>query len=50
MSLRTAFLSAATLLAISFWGMAVYTDGAAAGNVPTDGYGISLISTASIQE
>lgn len=41
MSIRAAFLSAATLLAISFWGLAVYTDGAMAGKVPSDGYGIS---------
>ncbi|WP_223476294.1 hypothetical protein [Oricola indica] len=42
MSVRAAFLSAATLLAISFWGLAVYTDGALAGKVPSDGYGVSM--------
>lgn len=41
MSVRTVFLSAATLFGISFWGLAVYTDGAMAGKVPSDGYGIS---------
>lgn len=48
MALRAAILSAATLLAISFWGLAVYTDGAVAGQVPADGYGISAQVTASI--
>ena len=48
MSVRAAFLSAAMLLAISFWGLAVYTESAQAGKGPVDGYGISieLISTA----
>jgi hypothetical protein len=48
MSVRAAFLSAAMLLAISFWGLAVYTESAQAGKSPVDGYGISfrLISTA----
>jgi hypothetical protein len=41
MSVRAAVLSAGMLLAISFWGLAVYTDGAMAGKVPADGYGIS---------
>ena len=41
MHVRTAFLSAATLLAISFFGLAVYTDGAQAGRTAVDGYGIS---------
>lgn len=45
MSVRTMFLSAITLLSISLWGLAVYTEGAAAGKVPADGYGISAIST-----
>jgi hypothetical protein len=41
MTVRAAVLSAGMLLAISFWGLAVYTDGAMAGKVPSDGYGIS---------
>lgn len=40
--MRAAFLATAALVAITFWGMAVYTDGAVAGNVPVDGYGVSL--------
>ena len=49
MSVRAAFLSAAMLLAISFWGLAVYTESVTAGNGPADGYGVSigLIATAS---
>lgn len=42
MSVRAAVLSAGMLIAISFWGLAVYTDGAMAGKVPVDGYGISV--------
>ncbi|MCI5078471.1 hypothetical protein [Oricola sp.] len=49
MSIRAAFLSAATLLAISFWGLAVYTDGAMAGKVPSDGYGVSASDFASFR-
>jgi hypothetical protein len=45
MTVRTAFLSAAMLLAISFWGLAVYTEGAFAGKVSEDGYGISASLT-----
>ena len=41
MTVRAAVLSAGMLLAISFWGLAVYTEGAMAGKVPSDGYGIS---------
>jgi hypothetical protein len=48
MSLRTAFLSTATLVAISFWGLAVYSDGALAGKAPVDGYGISAAFTSSV--
>jgi len=49
MSVRAAVLSAGMLLAISFWGLAVYTDGAMAGKVPTDGYGISAGTMASVR-
>ena len=42
MPVRAAFLSAAMLLALSFWGLAVYTETAHAGKVPADGYGISI--------
>lgn len=42
MSVRAVVLSAGMLLAISFWGLAVYTEGAIAGKVPDDGYGISV--------
>ena len=48
MALRTAFLSAATLVAISFWGLAVYSDGALAGKAPVDGYGVSAVLTSSV--
>ena len=41
MHVRAAFLSAATLLAISFFGLAVYTEGAQAGRTAIDGYGIT---------
>lgn len=41
MHARAAFLSAATLLAISFFGLAVYTEGAQAGRTAIDGYGVS---------
>lgn len=44
MSIRAAVMSAGLLLAISFWGLAVYTDGAMAGKGPGDGYGISAAS------
>lgn len=42
MPVRAAFLSAAMLLALSFWGLAVYTESAHAGKAPIDGYGISI--------
>jgi len=42
MPVRAAFLSAAMLLTISFWGLAVYTESAQAGKAPIDGYGISI--------
>lgn len=45
--MRTALLSAAAMLAIMFWGLSVYTEGAIAGNVPADGYGISVVATQS---
>lgn len=41
--MRTAFLTAAAMLGIAFWGLSVYTEGAVAGNVPVDGYGISAV-------
>ena len=46
MSVRAAVLSAGMLVAISFWGLAVYTDGAMAGKVPVDGYGVSIATVA----
>lgn len=45
MPVRAVFLSAATLIAISFWALAVYTEGAMAGKAPADGYGISAVLT-----
>lgn len=45
--MRTALLSAAAMLGIMFWGLSVYTEGAIAGNVPTDGYGISVLTAQS---
>lgn len=39
--MRTAFLLIAAIFAIALLGMSVYTEGAIAGNVPTDGYGVS---------
>lgn len=42
MNLRAALLSVATLVGISLWGLAVYTEGVAAGHVPHDGYGVSI--------
>ena len=44
MTLRATLLSLATLFGITLWGMAVYSDGAVAGNAPLDGYGVSAIS------
>lgn len=41
MTIRATLLSVAALVGISFWGLAVYTEGAVAGNVPLDGYGVS---------
>ncbi|MFZ2102685.1 MAG: hypothetical protein WAU86_19175 [Oricola sp.] len=49
MPVRAAFLSAATLLAISFLGLAVYTEVAIAGKAPADGYGVSPIMTGSVR-
>ena len=43
MSARAVFLTMSSLLAIAFWGLAVYSDGALAGKVPADGYGISAV-------
>ena len=42
MSIRAAMLTLAMMMATSLWGLAVYTDGALAGNVPADGYGVSV--------
>ena len=42
MNLRAALLSVATLVGISLWGLAVYTEGVAAGHVAHDGYGVSI--------
>ena len=44
MALRATLLSAATIFGISLWGMAVYSDGAIAGNAPVDGYGVSAVT------
>jgi hypothetical protein len=44
--MRTVLLSAAALFGIALWAMAVYSDGAMAGNVPVDGYGVSSVSVA----
>ena len=49
MSIRAAVMSAGLLLAISFWGLAVYTDGAMAGKGPGDGYGISAAAVVPLQ-
>ncbi|MEO1700993.1 MAG: hypothetical protein AAFR71_02995 [Pseudomonadota bacterium] len=40
--MRAALLAIGTLIGISLWGMAVYTDGAVASNAPLDGYGVSV--------
>ncbi|MEO1747460.1 MAG: hypothetical protein AAFR27_02375 [Pseudomonadota bacterium] len=40
--MRAALLVCGTVIAISLWGMAVYTDGAVASNVALDGYGVSV--------
>lgn len=42
MPVRAAFLSAAMLLALSFGGLAVYTENAHAGKPSVDGYGITI--------
>lgn len=42
MPMRAMFLSIVTLLGITLWGLAVYSEGAIAGNVPSDGYGVSV--------
>ena len=44
MSARALLLTFSSLLAIAFWGLAVYSDGALAGKVPADGYGISVVA------
>ena len=44
MPVRATFLSLATLFGIMLWGLAVYSDGAIAGNVPLDGYGVSALA------
>ncbi|MEO0543612.1 MAG: hypothetical protein AAFY99_07320 [Pseudomonadota bacterium] len=43
--MRAALLTFGTLIAISLWGMAVYTDGAVASHTPVDGYGVSIAQT-----
>ncbi|MEL6919482.1 MAG: hypothetical protein AAFO77_00460 [Pseudomonadota bacterium] len=40
--MRATLLTLGTLVAIAFWGMAVYTDGAVASHAPSDGYGVSV--------
>lgn len=42
--MRTVILTAGALFGIALWGMAVYTGGANAGNVPVDGYGVSRLA------
>ncbi|HMQ58704.1 MAG TPA: hypothetical protein PKE65_09155 [Rhizobiaceae bacterium] len=42
-SARATLLSTAMVLGILFWGMAVYSDDAIAGKVPSDGYGVSAL-------
>lgn len=44
MTLRAMLLSIATIFGISLWGIAVYSDGAVAGNAPVDGYGVSAVT------
>ena len=44
MPMRAALLSLVTLFGIALWGLAVYSEGAIAGNVPLDGYGVSAVS------
>ncbi len=41
MTIRATLLSLAALAGICLWGLAVYSEGAIAGNVPVDGYGVS---------
>ena len=41
MTIRATLLSLAALAGICLWGLAVYSEGAVAGNVPLDGYGVS---------
>ncbi|MEO1746546.1 MAG: hypothetical protein AAFR13_08455 [Pseudomonadota bacterium] len=40
--MRAALLTLGTLVAITLWGLAVYSDGAVAGHAPADGYGVSI--------
>ena len=41
--MRVALLTLGMLVSITFWGLAVYTDGAVASNAPVDGYGVSVV-------
>ncbi len=42
MTLRTIYLSIGMITATALWGFSVYSADAMSGNVPVDGYGISL--------
>ncbi|MEQ8730941.1 hypothetical protein [Roseitalea porphyridii] len=39
--MRATLLSLATLLGITLWGLGIYSGTSLAGNVATDGYGVS---------
>jgi len=42
MTLRTIYLSIGMIAATALWGFSVYSSEAMSGNVPTDGYGVTL--------
>lgn len=42
MTLRTVFLSIGMIAATALWGFSVYSVEAMSGNVPIDGYGVTL--------
>lgn len=42
MTLRTIYLSIGMIAATGLWGISVYSADAMSGNVPSDGYGITL--------
>lgn len=41
MTLRATLLSLATLLGITLWGLGIYSGSSLAGDVASDGYGVS---------